>query len=139
MNDNSVVFTDENLLQAYAARHAADKLGLVWEDVEAFATSFNNIERHGFKFGARREFGAAVLILLAMDDQRDVVGRMAEFAHMALVDDGERGAFWDLYPPFCKAFPMLIIDADHFALASDVIIKASAKDMIWWEAGYTAR
>lgn len=130
LNDDAVVFSNEEVLQAYTARYAADQVGLAWDDIATFSETFNNVERRGFKFGTRREFGVAVLVLLAVEDLRDIVGRMAEIAQRAIGDEQGRQAFWDLYPPFSKALPMLQVDVRDLAIASHHILQASTGDMM---------
>ncbi|MDP9309691.1 MAG: hypothetical protein M3R24_02135 [Chloroflexota bacterium] len=130
VNDDAISFTHEELLYQYTVRHAANLLGSTWDDLVGFVESFKSVEHRGINFGTRREFGSGVLIVLANEDQRDLVHRMAEIAELASTDENGRHAFWALYPPFCKALPEINADPQNVASASKVILQAGTGDLM---------
>lgn len=129
VTEGEVSFADTSILQIYAAWCAAEKVAQAWSNTTAFAEIFGQVERQGILLGSYRKFGGTVLIMLAEIWQFDVIGKTAELAELALADEHKRGAFWNLYPPFCEALPSLIADSQALIRACNSIISATKSDL----------
>lgn len=130
ITEGEVSFADTSILQIHAASYAAEKVAQAWGNTAAFAEEFSKIERQGIIFGSHREFGGTLLILLAELRQFDVIGKITELAELAIANEHERNAFWNLYSPFCEALPSLNVDPRALIEACNSIIRATESDLL---------
>ena len=73
-----------------------------------------------------------VLLLLARDHGRNVVGRMAEVARSGSTSEGRNDLFWGMYHPFCEVLPELAIEPHELADALEALFEATSND---WAGG----
>ena len=134
LTNDDVAFADIDLQLDYTARYAASQLSTVWNDIAVFTEAFSALKNQGVMFGTYREFGAAVLIILANEDQHDILEGMAqiaqvEIARRELSSTPRNHAFWNYYTSFCMSLPVMNIDAHDLAVKSTYMLQAVAGDL----------
>ena len=108
-----VSFTDEDVRVEYISRHAADTIVEVWDDPEALAQAFSDLQHRTTRLDLRQEVNRRVMQLLATTHDKDVVGKTAEVA--TLESPHDRHPVMDLYFPLSEALPHIEVDPGHLA------------------------
>lgn len=109
-------------------RHATSAALMAWEEPRRFANAIDEAQRRTLRYAGRRELAAAVLLVLAREHDRDVVGRVKELARMQTQDGGRSRLLWDVYSPFCEALPALEVEPKELAEALEAVSEATAND-----------
>jgi hypothetical protein len=121
-------FVDPEVRRDYLIRHAADVALMAWEEPRRFADAIDEAQRRVLGYAGRREATAAVLLILAQEHGKDVVGRVGELARMQTESRGSNRLLWDVYSPFCEALPELEIEPAQLAQALEAVSEATAND-----------
>lgn len=129
IDGDGVAFRDAEVKREYLARHAASSALEAWDDPEAFVDEIDEVQRRAARLEARREVGALVLLVLAREHGKDVVGRVGEAARLGSDDDGRNDALWALYDPFCEALPDLQVEAGILADTLEAVLEVTANDL----------
>lgn len=128
-NDDGITFSDPEVRRDYLVRHAANLALQAWDAPEVFADFFEEAQYRTLNFGTRREVTAVVLLVLAGDHGKDVVGRVGEIARLGAEDVGRNHLFWSLYDPFCKVLPELDVDPGKLADTLESVFEATTGDL----------
>lgn len=126
--DQVVAFADAALLREYIVRHCADLVDVEWDKIESFTRKLGEIEHRARRFGTPRELGKDILLTLATEHGRDVVGRVGDVAASFSADNRSSG-FWTLYVPFCEALPELNAAPDQLAQTLGIVLRSEANDL----------
>lgn len=121
-------FVDPDVRQEYLIRHVASVVLPTWDEPARFADIVADAQRRTSRYAGRREVTTAVLIVLAREHGKDVVGRVGELARSAAGGGGQDRLFWDLYNPFCEALPELEVEPRKLAETLEAISEATAND-----------
>ncbi len=127
-NDNGIAFSDPGVRRDYLVRHIASLALEVWDDPVAFAEVIDEAQHRTLTFGTRREVTTAVLLVLADDHGKNVVGRMGEVTRLGSDGEGRNGLFWGMYRPFCEALPELAVEPRELADALEAVFEATSND-----------
>lgn len=128
-SDNGITFSDPDIRRDYLVRHTTDLALQAWDDPEMFADFFEDAQYRTLNFGTRREVTTVVLLVLAGDHGRDVVGRVGEIARSGIEDEGRNHLFWSMYDPFCKALPELDADLGKLVDTLESVFEATTGDL----------
>lgn len=127
-NDDGITFSDPDIRRDYLVRHTVDLALQAWDDPEMFADFFEDAQYRTLNFGTRREVTTVVLLVLAGDHSKDVVGRVGEIARLGIEDEGRNRLFWSLYDPFCESLSELDIDPGKLADTLESVFEATTGD-----------
>jgi hypothetical protein len=127
-DDDGITFSDPEVRRDYLVRHTVDLALQAWEDPEMFADFLQDAQYRTLNFGTRREVTTVVLLVLAGDHGKDVVGRVGEIARLGIEDEGRNHLFWSLYDPFCKALPELDVNLGMLADTLESVFEATTGD-----------
>lgn len=128
-DNNGVAFSNPDVRRDYLVRHVTELALGTWGDPSAFAGVFEEAQHRTLDFGTRREVTTVVLVVLAREHGKDVVGRMGEVARLGSEDEGRNHLFWDLYHPFCEALPEIAIEPGKLADALEAVFEATSNDL----------
>ena len=126
--DDGITFSDPDVRRDYMIRHTAKLALQAWDDPSTFANFFENAQYRTLDFGSHREVTTVVLLVLAAEHSKDVVGRMGEVARLGAEGEGRNQLFWALYDPFCEALPELDVDPGKLADVLEWVFQATAND-----------
>lgn len=121
-------FVDPDVRRDYLIRHAASVMLPAWDEPVNFADATAEAQRRISRYAGRREAATAVLLVLAREHGKDVVGRVGELARMSTENGGRSRIFWDLYNPFCEALPELEVEPGELAEVLEAVYKATTND-----------
>lgn len=124
--DRGLSFCDPDVRRDYLIRHATSAALMAWEDPRRFADAMDDAQRRASRYAGRREVAAAVLLVLAREHGKDVVGRVGELAKMQMRDAGRNRLLWDVYKPFCEALPELEVEPGELAETLEAVSEATA-------------
>jgi hypothetical protein len=127
--DDGVAFTDPDVRRDYLVRHVADLALAAWDDLEQFARALDDARDRNLDLGGRREVTVVVLLVLARDHGKDVVGRLTEVARSGAGGEDRNNLFWSLYHPFCEALPELPAESGELADALEAVFEAASNDL----------
>ncbi len=121
-------FVEQGVRRDYLIRHAAGVALPAWDEPVEFADAISDARRRTSRYVGRRELATAVLLVLAREYGKDVVGRVRELARMGGTTEGGRRnrLFRDLYGPFCEVLPELEVEPGELAEALEAVYKATA-------------
>jgi hypothetical protein len=126
-SSEKMAFSNPDIRYEYLVRYAANLLLKSWNEVEEFSNVFYQIYQCGFQVENSREIGKSVLIILNHENEKDVIGRIAEVANQGT--KGKRNSlFWKLFPSFCEALPTLKFDAKSLVDVLEKVVQATAND-----------
>jgi len=128
-SNSGIAFSDPDVRRDYLVRHVADLALEGWDVPAAFADVIDDAQHRTLTFGARREVTTIVLVVLAREHGKDVVGRMGEVARLEFDGEGRNDPFWAMYRPFCKALPELAVEPRELADTLDVAFEAISNDL----------
>ncbi len=80
---DGVAFSNPDVRRDYLVRHTAELALGAWDDPVAFTNIIDDAQYRTLDFGTRREVTTVVLLVLARDHDKDVVGRMGEVARLS--------------------------------------------------------
>lgn len=123
---DGISFVDPEVRRDYLIRHAASVALIAWEDPDRFVEAIAEAQRRTSRYAGRREVAAAVLLVLAQERGKDIVGRVGELASMGR-GDGNR-LLWDIYGPFCEALPELEVEPGALAETLEAVSEVTAND-----------
>lgn len=126
--DQGTSFVDPDVRQEYLIRHVATITLAVWEEPAGFAQAIADAQRRTSRYAGRREVTTAVLLILAREHGKDVIGRVGELARSAARGGGQDRLFWNLYNPFCEALPELEVEPRKLAETLEAVSEATAND-----------
>ena len=126
--DEGVSFSDRDVGRDYLVQHVASGALPAWDDPARFADMIAEAQRRTLRYSGRREVTTAVLLVLAHEYGKDIVGRVGEVARLAAQDGGRNSVFRDLYDPFCEALPELEVEPHNLADALEAIFEATEND-----------
>lgn len=126
--DGGISFSDPDVRRDYLVRHTASLALEVWDDPKSFADFFEDAEYRTLGFGTRREVTTVVLLVLANDHGKDVVGRVGQVAELGTEGEGRNRLFRNLYHPLCEALPDLVVDSRRLADALESVMQATSSD-----------
>ena len=126
--DRGFSFCDPDVRRDYLIRHATSAALPTWDDPARFADAIDGAQRRASRYEGRREVAAAVLLVLAREHGKDVVGRVGELARMQMRDAGRNRLLWDVYTPFCEALPELEVEPGELAETLEAVSEATAND-----------
>jgi hypothetical protein len=121
-------FVDPDVRREYLIRHVATITLPVWEEPAGFAEAIADAQRRTSRYAGRREVTTAVLLILAREHGKDIVGRVGELARSTARGRGQNRLFWNLYNPFCEALPELEVEARRLAETLEAVSEATAND-----------
>jgi len=126
--DEGVTFSEPDVRRDYLIRHVTGVALPAWDDPARFADALADAQRRTLGFSERREMATVVLIVLAREHGKDVVGRVGELARLAAESEGRERLFWELYDPFCEALPELEIEPRKLAKALEAVFEVTTND-----------
>jgi hypothetical protein len=126
---DGVAFSNPDVRRDYLVRHTAELALGAWDDPVAFTNIIDDAQYRTLDFGTRREVTTVVLLVLARDHDKDVVGRMGEVARLRFGGEDRNDLFWGLYHPFCEALPELSIEPHELADALEAVFEATSNDL----------
>lgn len=126
--DEGVSFADLDVRREYLIRHVASVVLPAWDDPARFADVIADAQRRTSRYSSRRDMVSAVLLVLAREHGKDVVGRVGELARPAAGSGGSGRLFWDLYSPFCEALPELEVEPRELAETFEAVYEATTND-----------
>lgn len=121
-------FVGPDVRRDYLIRHAAIIALLAWEEPRRFANAIDEARRRTSRYAGRCEVPAAVLLILAREHGKDVVGRVGELTRMGIEDGGRNRLLWEVYSPFCAALPKLEVEPGELAETLEAVSEATAGD-----------
>ena len=122
-------FVDQDVRREYLIRHVAAITLPVWEEPAGFAEAMADAQRRTSTYAGRREVTTAVLLVLACEHGKDVVGRVGVLARSAAKQGrGQDWHFWQLYNPFCEALPDLEIEPHRLVETLEAVAETAAND-----------
>lgn len=127
-DNNGLAFSDPDIRRDYLVRHVADLALGAWDDPAAFAGVIDDVQHRTLDFGTRREVTTVVLLVLARDHDKDVIGCMGEVARLGSEGEGRNYLFWELYRPFCEALPELAVEPPELTETLESVLEAAAND-----------
>lgn len=126
--DEGISFSDPDVRRDYLIRHTASMALPAWDDPARFADAIVDAQHRTLRYSGRREMATVVLLVLACEHGKDVVGRVGQVARVAAEGGGRNRLFWDLYNPFCEALPELDVEPRKLAETLEVVFEAIAND-----------
>lgn len=121
-------FVDSEVRRDYLIRHAADVASMAWGEPRRFVDAIDEVQRRTLGYVGRREAATAVLLILAREHGRDVLGRVEELAKMQTESGGRNRLLWNVYSPFCEALPELEVEPVRLVEALEAVSEATAND-----------
>jgi hypothetical protein len=128
-NDDGVMFSDPDIRRDYLVRHTTDLALQAWDKPAAFADIIDDAQHRTLALGTRREVTTVVLLLLARDHGKNVVGRMGEVARSGSKSEGRNDLFWGLYHPFCEVLPELTVEPRDLPDTLEAVFEATSNDL----------
>jgi hypothetical protein len=128
-SDDGITFSNPEVRRDYLVRHTVDLALQAWDDPKMFADFFQDAQYRTLDFGTRREVTTVVLLVLAGDHGKDVVGRVGEIARSGIENERRNHLFWSLYDPFCEALPELNVEPDKLADTLESVFEATTGDL----------
>ncbi len=128
-NDDGIVFSDLDVRRDYLVRYVADLALGAWDDPKEFARALDDARDRTLDLGTRREVTTIVLLVLARDHGKDIVGRMGEVARSGAGSEDRNDLFWGLYHPFCEALPEITVEPGELADALEAVFEATSNDL----------
>ena len=122
-----ISFVDPDVRRDYLIRHAASVVLLAWDEPVDFANAIAEAQRRISRYAGRREAATAVLLVLAREHGKDIVGRVGELARVGETTEGEKRnrLFRSLYGPFCEALPELDVEPGELAQVLEAVYKVT--------------
>jgi hypothetical protein len=120
-------FVDPDVRRDYLIRYAASVALPAWDEPVKFADAIADAQRRTSRYLSRREVATTLLLVLAREHGKDVVGRVGELARMGQTTEGttRNRLFRDLYGPFCEALPELEVEPGKLAEVLEAVYKAT--------------
>lgn len=126
--EEGISFSDRDLRRDYLTRHVVGVVLPVWDEPTRFADAIDDAQRRTRRYIGRRDIATAVLLVLAREHGKDVVGRIGELARSAAGSEGRSQLFWGLYSPFCEALPELDLEPQQLAETLEAVSEVTAND-----------
>lgn len=123
-----ISFTDPSVRQEYLSQHVATVMASEWDEPDRFAGELVEAQHRILEYFRGREATTIVLLILARDHGRDIIGRLGELARATTDGNPQNRLFWDLYSPFCGALPELAFEANNLAETLEAVSEATAND-----------
>jgi hypothetical protein len=131
-DNNGVAFSDPSVRRDYLVRHTVALALEAWDDPSAFARVLEDIQYHTLNLGTPSEIASTVLVVLAHDHNKNVIGRVGEGAKSGAKREEGNDLFWSMYDPFCEALPELAVEPYELADALEAVFEATSND---WAGG----
>ena len=103
-NQNGISFSDPEVAREYLARHTVDLLLQDWDVLDRFADTFQDARYRTLSFGTRQQVVSLVLLVLADEHSKDVVGRMGSWRGLTLEVTNAFSTFGICTIPFARHF-----------------------------------
>lgn len=123
-----ISFTDLNVRQEYLSQHMATVMASEWNEPNQFDEALVEAQRRTLEYFPQREATTLILLILAYDHDRDIIGRLGELARATADGNPQNRLFWDLYNPFCEALPELEFEINDLARTLEAVSEATAND-----------
>ncbi len=128
-SNDGIAFSDPDIRRDYLVQHTVELALRAWDNLDTFVNFFEDAQYRTLNFGTRREVTTVVLLVLADDHGKDVIGRMGEVARSGVEGEGRNHLFWSLYHPFCEALPELDVDPGKLVDTLESVFEATADDL----------
>lgn len=126
--DQGVSFVDPHVRRDYLIRHMTSTVLPSWGEASRFAGALADAQRRTSKYAVRRAITAAVLLVLAREHRKDVVGLAGELVKSAIEGGRPDRFFWGLYSAICEALPELEIEPVRLAEVVAALSEATGND-----------
>ena len=124
-----VFIPDSDVLREYIIRYAVDRVALPsWDDLESFSNAIKEIRQTCSILNIRHKTVADVLLILALEHSKDLLGMVAKVARLAVANGERKWPFWAIYPTFCEILPQLVIAPADLARELEPVIQATDGD-----------
>lgn len=128
-SDDGITFSDPEVRHDYLVRHTASLALQAWDDAVAFANVIWDVHNRTSELASQREVLTVVLLVLARDHGKDVVGRIEEVARPITEGEGGTRFLLSFYHAFCESLPELPVEPHKLADTLEPLLRATDGDL----------
>lgn len=126
VDDSRVGFTDPSVRHDYLVHHAVDLVLVAWDELENFASLFDQIYRCSILVDFNTQIGVTVLLVLNFEYNKDLVSRVAELGKLKASKEKENNLREKFYDFFCDALPQLNVEIESLVDVFELIFQTNA-------------